>query len=233
MKLENGELSEGKRNRERLERVKKIFQGLQLLSLGIDGLDGTRDFTLIGDPLGYSSEENSSAASNQFLFSLAMSGDTQVKEVAARENRNKIGEIIEELIKKQVLTGLKILDLGCGSRPTFARVARAAGADVYTVDVQGAEDFEYYDKEKIDARILKEEVEKHIQVDLHDEGALEMIRQKTGAEFDLVSSAHLETGFGGYNFSEGKGLAMRLLKKGGLYFNASHMWLKGDVEVKE
>jgi len=126
------------------------------------------------------------------------------------------------LRRAQVLSGMKMLDLGCGF-PIFARASRRLGADVYTVDVASADTFEY-DEQFFSAEDRALEVSRHIQLDLNDETAVETLLRATGGGFDLVTEAYLEAGWfhEGRSVSchSGKKIAMGLLKKGGVHFNA-------------
>lgn len=227
-------------SKEKLDKILTLARELWLLFLARKGIDGTENYTLIGDPVGYSSAENTPMASVQLEFALAMSLDPKVKDLAESDRKQKeiIRAKMKNIIESRVLHGLKFLDLGSGCKPTFARVARAAGADVYTVDVIGSEEFEYEDTTNIDSAVLETEKDKHIQVDLNDPNALETISKLSGGEFDLVTSAHLATGWGGYAFTNGKEIAQPLLRSGGIYFDANSFVFAGNfgeggAEVKK
>ncbi|MEM0438371.1 MAG: hypothetical protein QXU54_03680 [Candidatus Micrarchaeia archaeon] len=128
----------------------------------------------------------------------------------------------EPLRKAKILKGLKILDLGCGPEPTFARASRRFGADVWTVDVIPASMFDF-DEKYFTKRDRQIEVSRHIQLDLRVPDAAEKIITASGGNFDLVTEAHLTIGwnwdeFGDVEYHEGDVLAMKLLKKGGFHY---------------
>ncbi|MBI3888833.1 class I SAM-dependent methyltransferase [Candidatus Nomurabacteria bacterium] len=225
--------------KEKLTKILDLAMDLHLLNM-VGGVAGTEDYTLVGNPVGFSSRENSPMASIQLEFALAMSMNPKVKDLAAllkpERNRSEIELEMKKVIESRVLSGMKFLDLGCGCSPTFARVARAAGADVYTVDIVGSDEFEYFNKVGIDPNVLEKEVIKHIQLDLNNPNAQETINKLTGGNFDLVTSAHLQSGCAGYAFHKGKEIAYPLLKSGGIYFDANAFAMrpgKGGAEVKE
>ena len=143
-------------SKEKLGKILTLARKLYILFLAKEGIDGTEGYTLIGDPVGYSSAENSPMSSVQLEFALAMSLGPKVYDLAGsdREQREAIGIKMKDIIESKVLAGFKFLDLGCGPKPAFARVARAAGADVYTVDVIGVNEFEYRDEANIDPKVL-------------------------------------------------------------------------------
>ncbi len=217
-----------------------------------DSLPGTEEYTLTRKLMGSSSTENSPATVRQLLFTLAFSEAPLVQEMArsdykiyppiqekddagfvvltrpdpkALEQAEKFRSEMRSLIESKVLSGLKILDLGCGSEPTFSRVARAAGADVWTVDLIGTDQFEYEDKSKINPKTIEIENEKHIKLDLADPRAVEKIQELTGGNFDITTEGHLHTP--GYTRAfEGDSIkiGMALLKKGGAHFVGTPDW---------
>ena len=60
---------------------------------------------------------------------------------------------------------------------------------------------------------------------------METIRSVAGGNFDIVTSAHLETGWGGYSFSNGEEIAQPLLKSGGIYFDANRFTGMGGGKI--
>ena len=170
--------------------------------------------------MGKSTAFNGPLTSRQFAVALHLSCHPEVKKLL----HNKIcgGFDPGPLRRAQVLSGMKILDLGCGF-PIFARASRRLGADVYTVDVASADTFEY-DERFFSAEDRTLEASRHIQLDLNGENAVETILRITGGDFDLVTEAYLEAGWfhEGRSVSchSGKKIAMELLKKGGVHFNA-------------
>lgn len=212
--------------KEKLNETLRLFSPLEeslIDSYGV--IKSTEKYTLIDEPIGDSRVENTSMASSQLVFSLALGHhpfmqelkDIKFKELATEEQK----EILNKLSEEKVLKGLKILDLGCGTVPTFARLARAFGAEVYTIDIIDTDGF--VKNEKADTEILEVENKNHIALDLHNEDALDTIQHVTDGNFDLVTEAHLATGTFRGNKSHsfnGKNIATKLLKEGGLYFRA-------------
>ena len=116
-------------------------------------------YTRIENPLGASTVTNTPSASRQLMFTLAMCDHPAVDDLLAKIER---GDITEEnfnpdsLAKAEVERGMKILDLGCGPAPTFARTARRLGANVYTVDVIPASEFRLWRPKEGGADYLKQ-----------------------------------------------------------------------------
>jgi len=195
-------------------------------------------------------------------MALAMSNNPAMEDLLKKIKKGKVdwqNFNPEPLREANVLQGMKILDLGCGWTPTFARTARRLGADVYTVDVIPADEFYLWnpldDKElleelktsnprkyNIELQLIKEfdetrkiEAEKHVEINLREPDAIARILQQTGGNFDLVTSAHIDSG------SEYKGrditypsyalanLAMRLLKNGGVFYQPP---FGNDIKIK-
>ena len=113
---------------------------------------------------------------------------------------------------------------GCGYDPVFSYIARSLGVnEVYTVDVLHFEDLLYSDNHE-EARDF------HIEMDLRHPDALELLRERTGGDFDLVASASIhETAA----FADAAGiaapphhlndLALALVKDNGVYFCAEYL----------
>ena len=96
-----------------------------------------------------------------------------------------------DLVAAQLLQGMRILDLGCGREPTFARVARALGAHVTTVDVIGPESLRF-DRGHFSAAEQEAERANHLTIDLMAADAADRILAFGVEGFDLVTSANLE-----------------------------------------
>lgn len=188
------------------------------------GINGLRNYTGVGNPLGISSCENSPLSANQFYCALSMSKDPLVDALIKDKSIRNYNFDPKSLIEKKVLSGMKILDLGCGHAPTFARCSRHMGADVYTVDLFPASKFEEYDS--IPTWLKELEIKNHIILDLNLEDAVEIIRKISGVDFDLVAEAHLRTD-GCYR---GKEIALPLLKQGGVHYDGS---FSGGISIKE
>lgn len=99
---------------------------------GIHGFDYR--YTGVGAHLGVATVENSPLAADQMEWVLALSRHPLVEDLIRDKSINAGNFNVEPLAKAQVLRGLRILDLGCGTMPTFARCCRRLGAVVYTVD---------------------------------------------------------------------------------------------------
>lgn len=233
---------------EKLEKVSELaarIRRLDATAFGSHGeIWGTEDYTLIEEPIGNSTTENSWMAARQLEFAFALSLHPLVEKFSlleasrypvikektdkyeiirpseeTKKQEERFAREIKKLIESHVMRQLKILDLGCGHSPTFARVARASGANVYTVDLF---DLEYGDESEINPQIIKEEIEKHIKLDLNSPQAIETLEHITGGNFDLVTEAHLGTGGTTAAFDKGKKIGWPLLKIGGIYFNANN-----------
>lgn len=217
-------------------------------------------YTRIENYLGSSTEHNSPLTIAQLDMALAMSNSPAIEDLLRKikteevtwENFNP-----DPLRETTALQDMKILDLGCGGAPTFARTARRLGADVYTVDVipanlfrlwNPAEDKGLLEEQKtsdpreynIKLQLVEEfedtkklEAEKHVEIDLKNPDAIARILQQTGGNFDLVTTANIESGceyhgreiYPPYNL---KKLAMQLLKNGGVFYHPPF----GGYEIK-
>lgn len=224
-------------------------------------------YTRIENYLGRSTEQNSPITVSQLQMAVAISHHPAVEDLLEKIKKKEVtleNFNPEPLREAAVLQGMKILDLGCGCAPTFARTARRLGADVYTVDVIPANEFRLwnpaetkkwveeqkmgkYEYDDTARKLLEEleetrklEAEKHVQIDLNDSNASTIIAQRTGGNFDLVTASQLIGGFGleyqgkkvhsPYGGSIEK-LAMKLLKKGGVFFHPSEPLHRGP-EIK-
>lgn len=197
-----GELTEI--NKEDPKKLKSILRGFKKYT------GCNQDF---GEGLFY----NTYGSGLQLLFALAMSRDPLIEKVVNdvkfKDLRNFDAAVF---IKRQILRGMKILDIGCGRLPSFARVARQMGADVYTVDRISADDF----FEGLDMPPEQKEQEriKHIKLDIDDQRAVQKILEATNGNFDLATEASLEDDRGWNNDEvQGKDIGSKLLKKGGIY----------------
>jgi len=181
----------------------------------IPGFEGK--YTGMYRPLGGSTVENSPMCSDQIEFAMLLSGHPLVESFVQGENLTPFNFNPEPLYEAQILRGMKIMDLGCGHEPTFARCARTLGAEVYTADLISAEDFEF-DSEYLNQPQRETEKSHHIQTDLSATDAVEIINRISGGDFNLTTEAHLQTD-GCYC---GRKVAKGILKKEkGIYFYAS------------
>jgi len=129
----------------------------------------------------------------------------------------------EPLREAQILSGMKILDLGCGLIPTFARCARKLGADVYTVDLKSAQDLQF-DEQYFTTKERELEANNHVCGDLSNSATIDRIINISGRDFDLVTEAHLTSAL----FFGGKDVAMKVLASGGYWYDPG----KGLVRKK-
>jgi hypothetical protein len=149
---------------------------------------------------------NTIATYYEFLTALAMTRSPILKEMmdeAANQpkpqtetDRKKLSAIWNPhlLVENKIMQGMKILDLGSGPQPVFARVSRAMGAEVWTVD-SGLIPASYYDAE-FDQELLsakQQEMEQayHIILNLNDPSAAEVLQEKTGGDFNFSGQANL------------------------------------------
>ena len=174
--------------------------------------------------MGTGTEHNSPLIIDQLMFALVLTQRPIVLEILDNDSIDWQTYKVDHLVEAKVLSGYKILDMGCGYLPTFARAARYLGANVYTVDVETTDSFKNRKRMKPDQ--LKLEDENHIVLDLNSENALEILLKRTNGEFDLVTSAHLET-WGRYGPNNdvsppnnAKNIAMALLKQEGIYYKS-------------
>jgi len=254
-----GAVNETKHASTELSRAVRVLE--RAYDPGCYGLEGVgSDYTLIDDSFGSNSTANTQASVSQFFATLALSQNPEIIEFI--ENTKKLkphsyGFNIQPFCERKALAGMKILDLGCGPAPTFARIARRLGADVYTVDILPAtklgiwkpslDDIERlsYDKDKKEVAIslsrldresvYKMEDEKHVEIDLCRTDSVEVILARTGGRFDMVTEAHLFSGAtsAGPDVKTPKNikeLTLCLLKEGGVMYSAlsNTFWIKKD-----
>jgi len=241
------------------KRIKELFELRKKLGRKIEedwGGIKAFDFPYSGaNHLGCSTSTNSPFTSRQVEMALVLRAENPLIKVIVDDPIVNSGNFNPlPLAVNKVLQGLKFLDLGCGEEPSFARVVRNLGAQVYTLDVIPADRFDRYDgvdsrpwvTEKIgEEGIRKQEDKFHIQIDLRDKDAFEKIMERTGGNFDMVTSSHLETGsprtMAGGEFEtirppwgiypEAKE-SLKLLKPGGLYYPAGILEM-GATDIKD
>ena len=151
-----------------------------------------------GPGLGNIAVFNTPRALDQMEWTLALTGHPKVSALVTPLQPGEPDFHATELVKLQILAGMRILDLGCGLEPTFARAARFLGAQVYTVDLFAATNFRHA-LERDGAFRLPEtfaalERANHIERDLKTPAAVDAILAASGGNFDLVTSAHLDSG---------------------------------------
>ena len=195
------------------------------ISSGWGMIPGFRNYTGVG-VLGKSTMHNSPMAAKQLELALVLSKHELIQRLMEDDTVGFGSFQAEPLIQARILQGMRLLDLGCGYMPTFARCARALGSEAYTVDVIPAEDLQFYNFDDYFTQKERDtEVGNHIQTDLNDPKALEKIVNASGGNFDLITSAHLHTG-GFYKDKEYfpggslRGIVKNLLKDGGVYYRS-------------
>ena len=230
------------------ERYKKVKE---IVAKPFSGLCGHHlfggEYTGLGDPIGLSSVDNTPNQANELAFALSLSqhpmidrliSDPKIKNLVdevyfntnPQEIQSELDALANSLAQNRVLSGMRILDLGCGQRPAFAYCARKLGADkVYTVDIIPSDELWIGNKQK-EAR------ENHIQLDLRRTDAYDVLKERTGGNFDLVASASIHEQAA---FADASGraappwhlddLALALAKDEGVYFNAEYL---RDEEIR-
>lgn len=151
--------------------------------------------------------------------------------------------LVDIATTRKILQGMSALDLGCGTSPAFARTARVMGAEVFTVDVIGADKFE-----SLVPSLGSEDGRCHIACDLNDKKATKLIlAAHANQRFDLVTTSLAQVEYG-WNWppselaivprpvdlqrkypngripfvcKDARSLARKLLKPGGVFFDAS------------
>ena len=210
-----------------IEEIKDLAEKLRMVSI-----PGFEEYTGKGQTIGNGDiVYNSIITLNQFVCALAMTRHPLLREAIRQEpslsQRNFLNA--EILIKEKIMSGMKILDLGSGSLPVFARCCRTMGADIWTVDKNPISGFSWNKNEevkKLPIEQINAESEKHIILDLNDPEAVKIIEQKTGGNFNLVTEAGLIPS----GFLKGGEIALPLLKIGGVYYNSKKF---SDAVLKE
>lgn len=127
-------------------------------------------------------------------------------------------EMINNLRRKKVLTGMKILDLGCGKLPSFALTAKALGAQVYTADHR-----------QLDEQI-RSQLDGHTMVNFNSPEAAQRLLEETGGNFTFVSENIIDgvPGDPSAIFYPGassvKNIGEKLLAKNGWYFGDTSLF---------
>lgn len=201
------------------------FEGLICVALtdkedggGIKGIPGFKYYTGIDKPLGDDLFNNTSGTIIQMFFTLCLAKHPTIDEVLKSDSATAYTLDISRLVKDKVLAGIKILDLGCGEFPTYARCVRALGANTYTADYK-----EIWDPP---ANKKTAEKENHIIVDFNSDDAIPILLERIGGNFDLVTtSICVPTPLGPRKLKEPskerkEEIALALLKLGGTYYDS-------------
>jgi len=135
-----------------------------------EGFEDVLDGKLLGQGL----YDNHSGSARQLVFGLSLSSNPEIARIIDKSNPDTSRDIVQKLRSKRVLSGLKIIDLGCGSG-SFALSAKSLGAEVYTADV----DELHKDR--------KARLDGHVRINFNDKDAGSRLKAETGGEFDLVT----------------------------------------------
>ena len=174
---------------------------------------------------------SSSGPGLQLIFSIAMRGHhSAVREVLESRNKKLPEDFFVNLMKDKILSGMRILDLGCGDELLFARCARRFGAEVYTVDRGLATEF----TSEWDPRTRGKEIAQHICLDLTGPDAFYNIMKATSGRFDLLTSSCI----GGvdkqiYSQDSLKEYLSPLLNEGGFILNGRVLLRSSRLFLKE
>ncbi len=173
---------------------------------------------------------NGVITAQQLEFAMAMTRSPVLVEMIS--NKIKGEALADALVQNKIMNGMKVLDLGSGPTPTFARCCRAMGADAWTVDVLPItkdEDEMLFSRER-----AAEELAHHLVLNLEPDReetdpprppAIQVIQGVSGGDFNLVTECNLETAGSpsGATFYGGYKIGMELLRKGGVYYHANLM----------
>ncbi|MBX7148024.1 class I SAM-dependent methyltransferase [bacterium] len=185
---------------------------------GFEVVTGLEDGAVPGVPavLGGGLVYNSYDTVRQLFQALALV-DPEIVDAALNPDLHPDRSDVARLIEAQVLAGMRILDLGCGPDTIFARLARAMGAEVWTVDMLPPD------------RIGPEgSVERafYLQMDLSNRYAAARIYEATGGNFNLVTQAHLNSDAEPVmEVPNLPRMASALLRDGGAYSGSRNAWI--------
>ena len=207
------------------EVIERHYAALQAMSGAVDPYHLTRlGHKYTGHYLspGAGTSVTTPVAAGHISVAIALSKHTDIDDILAQLISVEPGQenSVDQLFDEKVLAGVKILDLGCGPAPLFARCTRGMGATVYTVDTAPVDAFEYHGASE---ELISAEKKHHISLDLGLPGALDQLLKETGGEFDLVTEACAIPNPDEYRF-EGWRLSLPLLKQEGLYCKDHHMF---------
>src|SRR3989344_3702815 len=138
----------------------------------VEVVDGFED--LIGGPLGEGFYFNSPGTGYQLSFALAIAPNIALDEALRDASLVHSHDIVKILREKQVLKGLKVVDLGCGPAELVVAM-KALGATSYGVDTG-------------DLRSDRlPQIDGYIDVDLNSDQAVQRIVGASNGKFDLVT----------------------------------------------
>lgn len=130
---------------------------------------------IMSEPLGTGRFDNTPRATSQLACALSIVSHPTITKVLGEKTASNSRDAINKFREHQVLSGIRVIDLGCGNAASFAIVAHALGAEAYTADVTDLE------------TAIRERIDGHIVVDLGLENASTVLKEATGGNFDLVT----------------------------------------------
>jgi hypothetical protein len=152
----------------------KLFLELEdkLLSTDTDfHISGFED--IIDDKLGTGLFSNTGGTVIQLIFCLSISNNPEIKNIL--ETGALKSKEVKLMREKKVLSGMKVLDLGCSSYPDFLLVVSSLGATAVGVDI-----------EHLSQKALKQGGFNYEQIDLRDVSRVEELTKKYGS-FDVIT----------------------------------------------
>lgn len=164
--------------------------------------------------IGQGSYYNTNMSVGQLSTVLAVCGHPIIDDILRWKKDEP--DSIDKIIDAQVLDWLKILDIGCGLKPIFARYSRALGATVFTLDKESSESFKT--NEECDQSKRDEEKEHHIELNIHNNSSPEVVYQRTRGNFDYITSAAIFEDWWMQTLS-GMKIIQKNIKSGGLFYN--------------
>jgi len=152
------------------------------VSLGIHGdevkphqVGGFEDI-LPSTTLGAGIMYNTIGSGAQLLMGLAVAPNPAIRQIVEATADSESQKLMHALRAQRVLSGFRMIDLGCGMAPTLAMTARSLGADMSTVD--GEEPWSDY----------RELLANHSVMDMSAPGAPAVLTEETGGGFDYVTT---------------------------------------------
>lgn len=157
---------------------------------------------------------NTPASVSQLVVALAVAPNDEIQALTSRRNDGAtLTEIATTMRDRKVLSGFKLLDLGCGMLPGFAVVAKSLGAEVHTVDGENLP------KQHV------EQVDSHTVTNLCSPDAIVAVRANSGDGFDYVSDCIIGAVPGHPNWKSPekediRRFGQQLLREGGFQYTA-------------
>jgi hypothetical protein len=132
---------------------------------------------IIGEPLGTGLYYNTFSSAVQLAAAIAVAAEKNHQTVLEYDASKE--DLAEIFVKRQVLRGMRIVDLGCGMRPSFAMTAEVLGAKMYTADA-----------EPLESDVVSVSLhDQHTVVNLRHPKAADTLLATTGGSVDLVTES--------------------------------------------